>query len=286
MCKFSSYTFPCRYGSMKDASAAAVLDYLKAVAGVRDDSDLAKIIGYSKQAISTARKRGKVSLKMLAKASICFEKTVEEIQNCALAFEFAVDAGPAGKYAYPIFQLDAGVEKKNSADIHQPQAYTQHLESTEASATDDLPSRLVRLRNGRARRAFAEQMGTTESTLRNYEKGVSSPTAEFLRNICQILRVSPEWLLFGENSPESQGGQFSLPSVLTSMQACPDGNASIQACPGCAALERVLQLERAERQNLTRENAALREELAQLRERLKQSGGSDGTASVPMAHTA
>ncbi len=270
---------------MKDASAAAVLDYLKALAGVRDDSDLAKIIGYSKQALSTARKRGKVSLKMLGKASICFEKSVEEINSRALAFEFAVDCGPAGKYAYPIFQFENDKEEKNCENMSQQQYDGQNSNALEVCTANDLPSRLVKLRNGQARRAFAERMGTTEGTLRNYEKGVSSPTADFLRNVCQILRISPEWLLFGETNSESRGGQFFPPSALSNTQACSDG-ANILSCPGCAALERVLQLERAERQSLTRENAVLREELAQLRERLKQSGGPDGTASVPLAHTA
>lgn len=151
---------------------------------------------------------------------------------------------------------------------------------------DDLASRLIKLRNGQARRTFAELMGTTESTLRNYEKGVSSPTADFLRNICQKLRISPEWLLFGKNSPESNGGQFFSSAVLAAMQ-CPDGNATIRSCPGCVALERVLQLEREERQALTKENIELREQLAQLKERLKHAeGGSDIAATTPMAHTA
>lgn len=152
---------------------------------------------------------------------------------------------------------------------------------------DDLASRLIKLRNGQARRAFAELMGTTESTLRNYEKGVSSPTADFLRNICQKLRISPEWLLFGKNSPETNGGQFFSPAVLATMQVCSEGNATIRSCPGCVALERVLQLEREERQALTKENIELREQLAQLKERLKQADEKgDMTTVPPMAHTA
>lgn len=264
---------------MKDASAAAVLDYLKALAGARDDSDLAKIIGYSKQALSTARKRGKTSLKMLAKASICFEKSVEEIISGALAFELAVDGGPAGKYAYPIFQFENDTEEKNCENTSQQRYCGQNNEALEACTANDLPSRLVKLRNGQSRRAFAEQMGTTESTLRNYEKGVSSPTADFLRTVCQNLRITPEWLLLGKENLENKGGQFVLPAALA--------EATKITCPGCLALERVLKLEREERQALAKENTELREQLAQLKERLKQTDEKGDTAPAPpMAHTA
>lgn len=188
---------------------------------------------------------------------------------------------PLGYDSSPQIDLVGGKPTK----MQQAQLCAQNFDDQNACMIDDLPARLVKLRNGQARRTFAERMGTTESTLRNYEKGVSSPTADFLGNVCKILRISPEWLLFGETSLENKGGQFFPPSALGNTQACSDG-ANMLSCPGCVALDRVLQLERVERQTLTRENAELREELAQLRERLKQSGGPDGTASVPLAHTA
>lgn len=85
---------------------------------------------------------------------------------------------------------------------------------------NDLAARLIKLRNGQPRRAFAEQMGTTESTLRNYEKGVSSPTAEFLRNVCHNLRISSDWLLMGENGLEGSAAMVSPPEALNAIQGC------------------------------------------------------------------
>ncbi len=57
--------------------------------------------------------------------------------------------------------------------------------------------RLVTLRGNKSRRAFAEELGAKESTLRNYEQGTTQPTAEFLEHICNKLRISPQWLLLG-----------------------------------------------------------------------------------------
>lgn len=65
--------------------------------------------------------------------------------------------------------------------------------------------RLIALRGTKSRRSFAEELGTKESTLRNYEQGVTQPTADFLRDICKNLRVSPHWLLLGEGSRHEPG---------------------------------------------------------------------------------
>lgn len=60
-----------------------------------------------------------------------------------------------------------------------------------------IAERLVSIRGSVARRPFAEDIGITESTLRNYEQGSSSPNAETLEVICKKLRISPEWLVLG-----------------------------------------------------------------------------------------
>jgi phage repressor protein C with HTH and peptisase S24 domain len=57
--------------------------------------------------------------------------------------------------------------------------------------------RLQELRGSQSRRAFAEKVNTSESTLRNYENGTSYPGSDFLGGICNKLRISPDWLLLG-----------------------------------------------------------------------------------------
>ncbi|WP_446424110.1 helix-turn-helix domain-containing protein, partial [Mailhella sp.] len=47
---------------------------------------------------------------------------------------------------------------------------------------DNIASRIISLRGKLSRRPFAKKIGTTESTLRNYEKGVSLPDAQILKN--------------------------------------------------------------------------------------------------------
>lgn len=61
-----------------------------------------------------------------------------------------------------------------------------------------IADRLSSLRDNKSRRFFADEIGTKESTLRNYEQGVTQPSADFLEIICKKLRISPRWLLLGE----------------------------------------------------------------------------------------
>ena len=63
-----------------------------------------------------------------------------------------------------------------------------------------LQDRLRQLRGPASRRSFADRLGTTESTLRNYEQGKSSPNSEFLAEVVKVLRVEPKWLLTGQGS--------------------------------------------------------------------------------------
>lgn len=64
------------------------------------------------------------------------------------------------------------------------------------------------MRGDKSRRFFAEELGTKESTLRNYEQGSTQPTADFLVDVCKKLRISPAWLLVGEG-PMEKGGEAS-----------------------------------------------------------------------------
>lgn len=45
---------------------------------------------------------------------------------------------------------------------------------------------------------FAEQIGTTQNTIANYEIGHRSPSAAALNNICKTFNVNEEWLRTGE----------------------------------------------------------------------------------------
>lgn len=65
---------------MEHASTQAVLDYMKKLAGVSYDFELAQKLGYSKQALSSVKKRQKIPIKWLAKASLLFKVPVEELQ--------------------------------------------------------------------------------------------------------------------------------------------------------------------------------------------------------------
>lgn len=68
---------------------------------------------------------------------------------------------------------------------------------------DTLAGRLRRVRGDESRRAFAQRMELNESTLRNYERGNSVPTADFIVKLCKTLRISPAWVLFGEGEAHS-----------------------------------------------------------------------------------
>ena len=62
--------------------------------------------------------------------------------------------------------------------------------------------RLIELRGHQSRRSFAEVLGITESTLRNYEQGTSLPNSATLGDICKKLRISLDWLILGEGPKE------------------------------------------------------------------------------------
>ncbi len=45
---------------------------------------------------------------------------------------------------------------------------------------------------------FAEQIGTTQNVLANYETGRRNPSNSVINNICKTFHVSEEWLRFGK----------------------------------------------------------------------------------------
>lgn len=129
-------------------------------------------------------------------------------------------------------------------------------------AMNDLAERLISLRTGLSRREFAKILGVTESTLRNYEKGASSPDAQFLTEICKKMKLSPEWLLFGTSSARS--GDTSSQKIEVPVDALPS------ECPRCSKLERDLELEKEERRELAADNRRLYREKEELHREKEQ----------------
>lgn len=142
------------------------------------------------------------------------------------------------------------------------QKFAQNLTARNFCAMNDLAERLISLRTGLSRREFAKSLGITESTLRNYEKGVSSPDAQFLTELCKKMNLSPEWLLFGTSAVCSTGS--SAPKIEASVEALPG------ECPRCGKLERDLELEKAERRELAAETRRLYREKEELHREKEQ----------------
>lgn len=74
---------------MKHASTQAALDYMKKLAGVSYDFELAEKLGYSKQALSSVKKRQTIPMKWFAKASLLFRVPMEELQAAGQISETA-----------------------------------------------------------------------------------------------------------------------------------------------------------------------------------------------------
>lgn len=157
---------------------------------------------------------------------------------------------------------------------------------------NNIAARIVSLRMGMPRRAFAQKLGITESTLRNYEKGISLPDAQLLADICQKMQILPKWLLLGEGPMTDSGtltGKIEHPIRATS-----DESPSSKECPRCTKLEAKLDLAEEERretyaenkqlhkdkESLLRENAELREKLARLEATTHRDISPEGVLSI------
>lgn len=66
---------------MKHASTQDALEYMKKLAGVSYDFELAEKLGYSKQALSSVKKRQKIPINWFVKASRFFQVPMEELQT-------------------------------------------------------------------------------------------------------------------------------------------------------------------------------------------------------------
>lgn len=79
---------------------------------------------------------------------------------------------------------------------------TQELDMTLPAET--LGSRLKALRGEKSREEFASYFGIHAQTLRKYEIDQRTPGADFLKDVCERLTISPAWLLMGEGEMKPQ----------------------------------------------------------------------------------
>lgn len=65
--------------------------------------------------------------------------------------------------------------------------------------SNDLGSRLstAREKKGLRHEAVAAACNVTAQTVRNWEEGKGSPRFEHAKALCEVLGVSPHWLVFG-----------------------------------------------------------------------------------------
>ena len=67
---------------------------------------------------------------------------------------------------------------------------------------------------------FSKRTGIAESTISDWRKKRTNPTAEKILIICNVLNVSPEWLLSGI---EAQGNRGNMPSAYVIMSGTDSG---------------------------------------------------------------
>lgn len=130
---------------------------------------------------------------------------------------------------------------------------------------------------------FAARLGIHKNTLGRYERGESEPDFSVCASICSIFGVSPTWLLLGVgpiHNAETREQRLQ-PDVSITLRTPETAPTPQGFCPRCAKLETRLesldtdfrdviaenrQLHR-EKEELLRENGALRERIARLEER-------------------
>lgn len=73
-------------------------------------------------------------------------------------------------------------------------------------SSNSLGARLYSLRKYRnfSLQELCEITGISRSNLNRYERGVSKPTSDYLKILCEFYHVSADWLLFGVQTEELQ----------------------------------------------------------------------------------
>lgn len=69
--------------------------------------------------------------------------------------------------------------------------------------SDRIFDRLKQL--GMTQRTFSEKTGISQSTISEWKSKGTNPTSEKIMVICNILKVTPEWLLSGVEKTGARG---------------------------------------------------------------------------------
>ena len=63
---------------------------------------------------------------------------------------------------------------------------------------------------GMSQKEFSEQTGIAPSTISEWKSKKTNPTSEKIMLICNVLKVTPEWLLSGAGNTGGKGNKLNL----------------------------------------------------------------------------
>jgi transcriptional regulator with XRE-family HTH domain len=89
---------------------------------------------------------------------------------------------------------------KNSSPKEKGDVFAREIGKRIADARDGLGWSQAAL-HARTKIADSESVGISRSVLSLYELGINKPGAREIRLLCEALKVSPNWLLYGSESP-------------------------------------------------------------------------------------
>ena len=82
-----------------------------------------------------------------------------------------------------------------------------------------------------SQKMFSEQTGILQSTISEWKKKKTNPTAEKILIICKVLDVTPEWLLSGIETH----GTRSNPAKIIAVDASTEGGQLLELFNSCDA---------------------------------------------------
>ena len=137
--------------------------------GAQNCNQLAKALGVSRQAMSVAKRTGRIPTAWFEKAAL----TDYASENASV-------------------RLTAGRPK---------------LQEGQKAFRKLLGARLRALRGGRAIVPLAARLCTHPETYTRYERGIGSPNADVLAAICREFQVDAQWLLTGSHRRGTEGAE-------------------------------------------------------------------------------
>lgn len=111
----------------------------------------------------------------------------------------------------------------------------QNLRKTSRTELLHMPisERIKTVRGSLSRAAFAKKIKITESTLRNYESGLSLPNSDTIAIICETCDTDPEWLILGTGSMHPNDTSAVQQHATTQSEST-----ASEPCVRCAKLEK------------------------------------------------